>query len=47
MIKRLILGFLVAVSCIITACSPKQSTVEVTPTTEVIEETIVLDNLGE
>ena len=47
MVKRLILGFLIAVSCVISACSPKPATVEVTPTTETVEETITLENLGE
>ena len=47
MIKKLILGFLIIVSCFIGACSPKTSTIEVTPTIENIEETVTLENLGE
>lgn len=46
MFKRIILMILVAMSLIISGCN-KINTVQVTPTPEVIEETITLENLGE
>ena len=47
MLKRIVLGILIFVTFVISGCNSKINTVEVTPTTEVIEETITLENLGE
>lgn len=41
MFKRIILMILAVVAFIISGCGVKNSTVEVTPTTEVIEEVLV------
>lgn len=46
MIRRIILMILAVVAFGISACSPKTNTVEVTPTTEVIEQTIEVE-IGE
>lgn len=47
MIKKLILSFLVFISLFISACGTKPATVEVTPTTETVTETVTVESLGE
>ena len=47
MFKRIILMVLAVVAFITSGCNIKNTNIEITPTTEAIEEVIEIENLGE